>query len=249
MKAKILIVDDEESIRFFAADSLVRAGWQVYEADSGEAALEMMAEMPCEVVFLDLRMGGIDGMETMRRIKARWPETGIIIMTAYATLDSAIEAVRQGALDYLRKPCSVSELLSSASRALNRQMESNQNSFAAPLAQTAATAGSPDSPEPAVTVRTGDLLIDFNARRVLLDGQAVSLTPTEYELLELLARSIGQPVFLEQLVADGLNYSPSDTQAKETLRVHISRLRQKIGDGYVLTVRGGYVLAYLNPEA
>jgi DNA-binding response OmpR family regulator len=77
-----------------------------------------------------------------------------------------------------------------------------------------------------------------------LAGQPVWLTPTEYNLLEILAKSIGQPIPLNRLVQEGLGYDPNDTQLQETLRVHISHLRQKLGPGYILTVRGGgYVLA------
>jgi DNA-binding response OmpR family regulator len=90
MKPRVLIVDDEEAIRFFAMESLTAAGWDVYEVDSGEMALQVLAQTSCNIVFLDLRMEGMDGLETMRGIKNRWPDTNIILMTAYATLEPAI---------------------------------------------------------------------------------------------------------------------------------------------------------------
>ncbi len=105
MAGRILIVDDEEAVRFFAADGLAQAGWEVDEAGSGEAALALLENISCDVILLDLRMAGMDGLTVMRQVKEHWPETMIIIMTAYASIDSAIEAVRQGAFDYLQKPC------------------------------------------------------------------------------------------------------------------------------------------------
>lgn len=249
MKPRILIVDDEEAIRFFAVESLTADGWDVFEADSGEAALQVLAKTPCGIVFLDLRMEGMDGLETMREIKRRWPATHIIIMTAYATLDSAIQAVRQGAFDYLRKPCSSKDILACASRVLVQQAKLGQKQVTKDTAE-ATSAGQPDQKRRSLqSVQTGHLLIDLAGRRVLLAGDPVSLTPTEYELLHILARTPGRPVSLERLVVEGLNYSPTDSQAKETLRVHISRLRHKIGASYILTVRGGgYALAHLPPE-
>ena len=248
MKPRILIVDDEEAIRFFAMESLAAAGWDVYEADSGEVALQVLAKTSCGIVFLDLRMEGMDGLETMREIKNRWPDTNIIIMTAYATLDSAIQAVRQGAFDYLRKPCSGRDILACASRVLAQQAELDQKQEIG-VAVEATTASEPGQKRRSLqSIQTGHLLIDLAGRRVLLTGDPVSLTPTEYELLHILARTPGRPVSLEKLVVEGLNYPPTDSQAKETLRVHISRLRQKVGPQYILTVRGGgYALAYLPP--
>lgn len=249
MKPRVLIVDDEEAIRFFAIESLTAAGWDVYEADSGEAALQVLAKTPCGIVFLDLRMEGMDGLETMREIKNRWPDTSIIIMTAYASLDSAIQAVRQGAFDYLRKPCSSRDILACANRVLAQQAELDQKQKISDIVETT-TASQPGQKISSLRpIQTGHLLIDLAGRRVFLTGDPVSLTPTEYELLHILARTPGRPVSLEKLVVEGLNYSPTDKQAKETLRVHISRLRQKVGSNYILTVRGGgYALAYLPPE-
>jgi DNA-binding response OmpR family regulator len=84
----------------------------------------------------------------------------------------------------------------------------------------------------------------MGSHSVSLNGQRLSLTPTEYELLELLAKTPGQAVAIEQLIKEGLGYQSGDPQAQETLRVHISRLRRKLGSDYILTIRGGgYALA------
>jgi len=247
MSGKILIVDDEEAVRFFTADGLTRVGWEVYEADSGEAALAAMTRTPCEVMLLDLRMTGLDGLAVMRQAKERWPDTMIIIMTAYASLDSAIEAVRQGAFDYLRKPCSVDDIIACANRAMaqkevrGRQRETTPQTNTAPIPTTLASTLSKH-------IHSGTLDIDLGSHTVLLAGLPILLTPTEYGLLVILAEAPGQSVSINRLIEEGLGYNPTDPQAQETLRVHISRLRRKLDPKYILTVRGGgYALANIPP--
>ncbi len=243
----ILIVDDEEDLRFFVGAALRRAGWQIHEAGSGEAAITMLAEKACDVVLLDLRMARTDGLTTLREIKARWPDVVVIIMTAYASLDSAITAVRQGAFDYLRKPCSLDDVLTCTRRALEHKKEMDRQRHLARQAQLyLETAGEPHSPQ---AICSGALVIEPEKRAVQLAGRPVALTPTEYALLEILARSPGQPVPTEQLIRQGLGYTPDNFNTQETLRVHISRLRRKLGARYILTARGGYALVNLPPLA
>lgn len=244
MIGKILIVDDEEAVRFFAADGVARAGWQVYEAGSGEAALAVLENTPCDVLLLDLRMAGMDGLAVMRQAKERWPETMIIIMTAYASIDSAIEAVRQGAFDYLQKPCSIDDIIACTERALAEKEKLDQQHRLTRRADTQPATVTGPAPDSTATVQSGELVIDLGSHTVSLGGQRISLTPTEYKLLAIFARLPGQSVSLKQLVQEGLGYDPADLQAQETLRVHISRLRRKLESGYILTVRGGgYALA------
>jgi DNA-binding response OmpR family regulator len=244
MSGKILVVDDEEAVRFFIANGLSRVGWQVHEADSGEAALAMLEKTPFDVMLLDLRMTGLDGLAVMRQTKERWPETMIIIMTAYASIDSAIEAVRQGAFDYLRKPCSIEDIITCVNQAMAEKEKLDHQRQLAP--QTGAPPATPaeSTLNSLHHVRSGALEINLGSHAVSLGGQPVALTPTEYGLLEILAEAPGQPVSLKQLIEDGLGYDPNDAQAQETLRVHISRLRRKLESKYIVTVRGGgYALA------
>ncbi|MCI0395707.1 MAG: response regulator transcription factor [Chloroflexi bacterium] len=243
MSGKILIVDDEEGVRFFVADGLLKAGWEVDEAEDGKIALALLAQKPYDVALLDLQMPNVDGLTVMRQMKQNWPETRIIIMTAYASLESAIEAVRQGAFDYLSKPCRVGDILACANRALQERQSMNRQHR---LIQEGAMEASRAAEVGTGSIYTGQLTIELGSRKVFLANQPIALTPTEYALLEILANSLGQPVFVEQLIRKGLNFQPDDPQALETLRVHISRLRQKIGADYILTVRGGaYALVRL----
>ena len=103
-KAKILVVDDEYSVRESLRDWLMEEGYEVGLASSGEEALKMVKEDFWQVVLLDLKMPGMDGIETLKRIKDLEPETEIIMITAYATIESAVEAMKFGAYDYVIKP-------------------------------------------------------------------------------------------------------------------------------------------------
>lgn len=246
MTSSVLIVDDDEGIRFFASFGLTHAGWVVHEAGSGEAALAWLEDNTCDVVLLDLHMAGIDGLTVMREINKRWPEVMIIIMTAFATLDSAIEAVRRGAFDYLQKPCRLNEIIDCVNRAmsekekLDRQRQLvRQAAFVLPMAAKRISTAP-------LTIKSGALTIEFGSHTVIFAGERISLTPTEYSLLKILAESPGQPVTVDQLITEGLGYKSGDPQAQETLRVHISRLRRKLSSDYILTIRGGgYALANL----
>lgn len=239
-QGKVLIVDDEEGIRLFLSDELRQAGYRVEEADSAENALSLLEKDCYDVLLLDLRLGGMDGVRLMRQVKESWPKTEIIILTAFATIDSAVEAVRYNAFDYLRKPCNANEVVRSVGAAWEQKQAAERqpaSGDAEPFWNTSDT-----------VVRTGQLLLDYGARRVTLAGRPLSFTPTEYELLFLLGRSLGRPVSLEKLIREGLGYDPDEPGNQDTIRVYISRLRRKLGPNYILTTRiGGYMLAKLPP--
>ena len=104
--ARILVTDDEEGVREFSADALEHEGHTVVTAETGEAALGELARQGFDLVMTDLRMPGIDGVEVVRRVKATHPYTAVIVLTAYGTVDTAVEAMKLGAYDYLQKPVS-----------------------------------------------------------------------------------------------------------------------------------------------
>ena len=122
--ARILIVDDEASIRFFLAETLERDGYLVVPAESGEIALQRIQSEEYDLALLDLRMKGVGGMEVIAALRQKWPDTVIIVLTAHASLETAVEALRQGAHDYLFKPCKTVELRESIHNGLlKRQQE------------------------------------------------------------------------------------------------------------------------------
>ncbi len=101
---RILIVDDEEIVRESLSGWLEKDGYTIGTAPDGTSALAMMAEHRWSILLVDLKMPGIDGLEVLRRVKETWPDTAVLIMTAYATVDTAVNAMKAGAFDYVVKP-------------------------------------------------------------------------------------------------------------------------------------------------
>ncbi|PKN43525.1 MAG: two-component system response regulator [Deltaproteobacteria bacterium HGW-Deltaproteobacteria-18] len=107
----VLLVDDEEDFLRTIIKRLAKRGLKVQGASRGEQALAMLAEEPRDVVVLDVKMPGMDGLEVLRRIKADWPSTEVIMLTGHASIDAAMEGMNRGAFDYLMKPADLEDLL------------------------------------------------------------------------------------------------------------------------------------------
>ena len=120
-KTKILIVDDDEIVRRSHLRSLAGANCDVKAVWNGTEALRAMAEDRFDVVLLDLRMPGLDGMEVLRTIKEKWPDSEVVIITGYPAIESAKEAVRLGAYDYLAKPVGPDDVISATNAAVMRK--------------------------------------------------------------------------------------------------------------------------------
>ena len=120
-KTKILIVDDKEVVRLSYCRSLAGAHCTVEVVEDGKEALQAMAQCPADVVLLDLRMPGMDGMSVLKLIKQKWPETEVVVITGYPTVETAKEAVRLGAYDYLAKPVGPDEVVNVASGAMTQK--------------------------------------------------------------------------------------------------------------------------------
>jgi DNA-binding NtrC family response regulator len=119
-RARILVVDDKENIvKLFAR--ILGDGYQLTTAADGGRAISLVASQSFDVVVTDLRMPGADGFEVLRAVKARSPETEVILMTAYATVGDAVEAMKQGAYDYLQKPFDPDDASLVVARALERK--------------------------------------------------------------------------------------------------------------------------------
>ncbi|HUX24367.1 MAG TPA: response regulator [Burkholderiales bacterium] len=120
-KTKILVVDDEEVVRLSHIRTLASIHCDVEVVRDGKDALQVMEQRPADVVLLDLRMPGMDGMTVLKMIKQRWPETEVVIITGYPNIDTAKEAVRLGAYDYLAKPVGPDEVINVANGALTQK--------------------------------------------------------------------------------------------------------------------------------
>jgi DNA-binding NtrC family response regulator len=123
----VLIVDDEESMRAGCLQALSDEGYRVQAAPNGVAGLALVQEESFDVVLLDVRMPGLDGMEVLKRLRTESPSTVVVVMTGYASVDSAVEAMREGAYDYLSKPFTPEILLSAVRRAMESKRLAMEN--------------------------------------------------------------------------------------------------------------------------
>lgn len=121
MPAKILLVDDEDRFRTTMRKMLSGHGLDVTDINNGPAALEALTAHPYDVVVLDLRMPGMDGVQTLKAMKALHPDLEVIILTGHASMDDAMEIMQLGGTEYLLKPCSIEELMDKIEMAVERQ--------------------------------------------------------------------------------------------------------------------------------
>ncbi len=228
MSEHILIVDDEDTLRYFLKRILESEGYQVSEAADGHTAVDLLATQTFDLALVDLRMAGIDGLEVMRQFRQRSPETQIIIITGYASVPSAVEALRHGAHDYLTKPVNTEELLASVADGLARRGAQAPSLTRSSQAQ----------------LTFGNLTLDYNMHQVTREGEVLDLTPTEFDLLaclmELPDTALDSVTVLKQI----RGYDASESEARAIVRVHVHRLRQKLEPDpadprYVQTVAGG----------
>jgi DNA-binding NtrC family response regulator len=120
-KSSVLIVDDEEIVRRAHFRSLADTGCLARVARDGDEAIRLMEEDPCDVILLDIRMPGLDGMDVLKIIKERWPDSEVVVITGYPTIESAKEAVRLGACDYIAKPVAPDDVIKAANDAMTHK--------------------------------------------------------------------------------------------------------------------------------
>jgi DNA-binding NtrC family response regulator len=120
-KKRILIVDDDETVRLSYRRSLADSPWDVAAVQNGEEALQSMQSNPFDVVLLDVRMPGSDGISVLGTMKRKWPDSEVVIITGYPSLDGAVTAVRLGASNYVVKPVGPQEIVDIATAAMTRK--------------------------------------------------------------------------------------------------------------------------------
>jgi DNA-binding response OmpR family regulator len=257
-RAKILIVDDEAGIRFFLDELLTGDGYQVVAVESGKQAIERVAAEEFDLALVDLRLQDTDGIEVLTEIRRHSPDTVVIMLTAHASLQTAVEALRQGAHDYLFKPTKTVELRESIRRGLlDRQQKARQRDMLQQLehhlssslqdlrativdkptpTDTSSVVEQLDAPLPddqvaqeqARFLQRGGLIIDFMRHIITLDGHLLELSPTEFDLLAYLIGEAPRVVAPQELVREVQGYNSDQWEASETVRYHIYRIRQKI---------------------
>lgn len=222
---RILVVDDEPQIRRVMRATLAGEGYEVSDTNSGEGALLEIRNHRYDLILLDMNMPGMGGLQVCRQIRAG-SEIPIIMLTVRNTERDKVEALDSGADDFVTKPFSMPELLARIRANLRRS----------PTAQEAGPRH----------VRLGDAEIDFGARRVIVKGREVRLTPKEFDLLRHLAMHANRAVAHRELLQ--AVWGPDYGDEVEYLRVFVKQLRRKIEPApnkpvYLLTEPWvGYVL-------
>lgn len=256
--AKILIVDDELAIRLTLAEMLMNDGHEVVTAKDGQTALEIINQELFDLALLDINLGDMTGTEVLSAMRAQSLDTVAIILTAHASLNTAIDALRHGAYDYLFKPCQADELrdvikkgllkhqLNLRQRNLLHQVEQNLSSTLTEIRATIAdrpTAGSPAGLDSSVTppagskpltikaenmLQKGGLTIDFDRHSIALNDQPLELSPIEFDLVVYLVTKSPRVISSQELVAAVQGYEAAQSEASGLIRTHIYHIRQKI---------------------
>jgi DNA-binding response OmpR family regulator len=232
MTQRVLVIDDEDTLRYFLRLNLQEQGYEVAEAADGKSALDLIAQEHFAVALVDLRLSDTDGLEIVRHLKQVAPHTSVIILTGFATLDSAIEALRQGAHDYLTKPFNTADLLASVADSIARQS-------ATPPVITANNKGA--------IVEFKDLQLNPSNRQLTRNGEVINLTPTEFDILATLLLHPNIALDAVTLIKHVRGYEATEADARAIARVHVHRLRQKLetdpsAPQYITTIAGGRYL-------
>ena len=262
-QARILVVDDEPTTRTTITRALNLMGYRADEAASGGQALTRLSSLSYDLMLLDLRMPGIDGVEVMKRAQETHPGLLVIVFTAYATLESAIVAVRAGAVNYLLKPCAIRDIKAAITCALQRRQERLRRQHLVRVMAEALAAlqaeekqdmlASPDRPER--FLQCGPVTLDKEKRLVVVagadeaDSLSAELTVNEGALLAYLLQHLDTVSSCRELARGTLGYDVSGREAEAIVRPHISRLRKKIEPDpahprLIRTIRGkGYLFS------
>ena len=228
---RVLVVEDEASIREMVALNLKIAGWEVVEAPSAERALELMhGGERCDAALLDIMLPGMDGLSLCETIRRDDSDIGIIIVSAKGQESDKIRGLSIGADDYMTKPFSVSELLARVEALCRRVGRSGGGSAADESAPT--------------TLVSGEFVLDENRRVLLKAGRQIELTQVEFQIMELFFHNPGIALVREKILKGvwGENYF-GDVKIVD---VNIRRLRMKVEDEpshptHIMTVWGyGY---------
>ena len=253
---KLLVVDDERAVRSSLKGILEGEGHRVTAAASGEEALVMLNQGSFDLMLVDLKMEGMDGLQVTMETKERAPDTVVIILTAYATLDSAIRALRFGAHDYLLKPCKVEDIIASVEAGLAKRwhsmrqwelVSSIEDNVRQLKAETVLAETEREGLSTSRFVRTQDLLLDRERQIVVVRGEPLNLTPTEFKLLACFVNNTNRALTYRELARHAQGYDCSEQEARGALKTHLWRLRNKLKDrmgdtSCIVNIRGkGYM--------
>lgn len=239
MKSNILVVDDEPVARQSLTDILKLEGYIVSAVSNGQAAVEHVRTHAVDLMIVDLKMPGMDGLEVVQVVNQTSPETEIILLTAHGSIESAVQALRLRIHDYLLKPASPPQILASVKKGLSRRTSKGRS------AAVAASVIS-DTAQDIYTLKDGTM-VDLSRRQIKFKTKIEHLTPAEGRLLRILMENEGKVFSHRELVLLVQGYDTSQQEAPEILRPLVSRLRHKLEafpslSERVVSVRGtGYL--------
>ena len=224
---RFVIIEDEIPIRRFLRASLSESEAIWFEAGTGEEGIRLVANKNPDVVLLDLGLPDLDGLEVLERLR-EWTQVPVIVLSARGKEQDKVNALDNGADDYLTKPFSVGELMARVRVALRHSKKHE-------IAEMA-------------TFVAGSLSVDFSAHLVSIDSKEVRLTQIEYKLLSILCQYPGKVVTQKQLLVDV--WGPAFEDSTHTLRVHMANLRQKIEseDRQFIRTKTGVGYRFIVPE-
>ena len=259
----ILIVDDEDHLRLSLSLILQKENYRVESVPSAEEALNCLRLSEYDLMFLDLSLPGISGIDLLAEVHRQAPQMPVLILTAHAALESAIQAVRLGARDYLIKPVEpplilarVAEVLSEREQpARKKEIVSQIQALLAELQKIEGEDVTPTSTMAALPsansarfMKKGGFELDLHARHVTLDSKYIPVTGIYFDYLSTLVRHAPRAVSYTALVKESQGYDVATAEARDLARWRIHELRKMIeadpeNPRYILTMRGtGYRL-------
>jgi DNA-binding response OmpR family regulator len=262
ISGKVLIVDDELSLRQTLARILQQAGIEVTTAENGEQGLAFLASNNFDLVYMDIRMPGLPGLQVLEIMRARYPDLPVVLFTAQPDLNSAVEALRHGATDYLLKPLKPDALIERTKKILLAQAkERRKREIIAQIGALQEELKALDSQDESLSAqpapvfgtadryfKRGDLTLDVHARRLSIGERVINLPPTSFDYLVVLVRHAPDVVDFQTLVSEAQGYQTGPREAQELAKWHIHHIRQAIetdarNPAHLFNVRGvGYRL-------
>ncbi len=243
MTAHILVVEDDKATRTAIVSQLQYTGYHVTQASDGETALTLLETHLFDVVITDIIMYQVDGIAILQtaRMQAYHPE--VILLTGYGSLDTAMIALRQGAFDYLQKPCPTDQLLACVQSAIHRHASQQKMRQAVTMLSTSSENNRINKELLPPSIHIGALTIGPSRTEVFFHGQPIQVTPIEYAILSYLAIRKGHVCPCQDIVLHTHHLETNEEHAQRVVRSHISNLRKKFGAAYLISKRGyGYML-------
>ncbi len=253
----VLIVDDDVSKWKVWAEALESHGYPVEQADNPKEAQALLNRRPFGLALVNLKRNGkVTGIDLLEWVKENHPNTDIIVITTYSTLDASLEALRKGAYDYLVTPVNIVEVVSRVDRCMKERKEAAERlEVIDEIESKLSLLKSQLLPEVEERMghdhilETSNIIVDRRKRLVVQEGEPIQLSPTEFDMLEYLVSNGDRVVSASELIRAVQGYHLDEMDARPIVRVNIRRLRQKIEDDtanprHILTVRSrGYRFA------